>query len=262
MMDEDFIEEIRQKFELNQYEVKIWLSLLTKGISSAGEISSESNVPRSRAYDVLESLEKKGFIMLKTSKPIKYIAVNPDDIIGNFKKNLANKIGKQIEKIDEFKNSAAFLELSQYYNKGIKMLEPSELSGLLKGRANIYNQITNMIKNSSKTVALSASLNDLNNFSQFKSELIKAKKRGVGIKMIAPKTEAKLLNSLAKDFGELKNQGSDFSRFLIIDESDMLFLMANDNDVHPKHDIGIWVKSPSFAKSMNIMFNHMWDTLN
>jgi sugar-specific transcriptional regulator TrmB len=261
-MDEDFIEEIRQKFELNQYEVKIWLSLLTKGISSAGEISSESNVPRSRAYDVLESLEKKGFIMLKTSKPIKYIAVNPEDIIENLKKNLADKANRQAEKIDEFRHSAVFFELSQYYNKGIKMLEPSELSGLLKGRANIYNQINNMIKNSSKNVALSASLNDLNNFSQFRSELIKAKKRGVNIRMIAPKTETKFLNSIAKDFGELKNQDSDFSRFLIIDESDMLFLMANDNDVHPKHDIGIWIKSPSFAKSVNVMFNHMWDKLN
>ena len=261
-MDEDFIEEIRQKFELNQYEVKIWLSLLTKGVSSAGDISAESNVPRSRAYDVLESLEKKGFILLKNSKPIKYLAINPKDIIENFKKDIIIKANKQVEKIDDFKNSENFLELLQYFNKGIKTLEPTELSGLVKGRNNIYNQINNMIKNSVKTVTLSASLNDLNNFSQFKSELAKAKKRGVNIKMIAPATEMNFINSIPNELGELKNQENDFSRFLITDNSDLLFLIAKEDDNHPKNDIGIWVKSPIFAKSMSIMFNHMWDKLN
>ncbi|MFA5303035.1 MAG: helix-turn-helix domain-containing protein [Candidatus Nanoarchaeia archaeon] len=261
-MDEEFIEEIRQKFELNQYEVKIWLSLLTKGISSAGEISTESNVPRSRAYDVLESLEKKGFIMLKNSKPIKYLAVDPEDIIENFKKNILNKASKQAEKIAEFKTSEVFSELSQYYNKGIKMLEPTELSGLVKGRNNIYNQINNMIKNSTKTVTLSASLNDLNNFSQFKNELTKANKRGVIIKMVAPKNDMKFINSSINELGELKNQANDFSRFIITDDSNMLFLMANDEEIHPKHDLGLWLKSPSFAKSINVMFNHMWERLN
>lgn len=261
-MDEDFIEEIRQKFELNQYEVKIWLSLLTKGVSSAGEISAESNVPRSRAYDVLESLEKKGFILLKNSKPIKYMAANPEDIIENFKKNLLNKANKQIDKIEEFKHSESFIELSQFFNKGVKMIEPSELSGLVKGRNNIYNQINNMIKNSEKTVTLSASLNDLNNFSQFKTELAKAKKRGVNIKMVTPKADMKFINSITKDLGDLKSQDVEFSRFLITDESNMLFLMSNNDDSHPKHDVGLWVNSPSFAKSMNIMFNHMWDKLN
>jgi len=261
-MEDDFIEEVRQKFELNQYEVKIWLSLLTKGVSSAGEISAESNVPRSRAYDVLESLEKKGFIMLKNSKPIKYIAVNPEDIIENFKKNLLNKASKQAEKIDEFKNSELFSELSQYYNKGIKVIEPGELSGLVKGRNNIYNCINNMIKNSSKSLTLSASLNDLSNFSQFKSELLKAKKRGVEIKMIAPKDDSKFLNAVPKELGEFKSQDKEFSRFIITDDSNMLLLMANDKIIHPKHDIGLWVKSPIFAKSINVMFNHMWDKLN
>lgn len=261
-MDEDFIEEIRQKFELNQYEVKIWLSLLAKGISSAGEISAESNVPRSRAYDVLESLEKKGFIMLKTSKPIKYISVNPDDIIENFKKSVLYRAEKQAEKILDFKTSETFKELSQYYNKGIKMLEPTELSGLVKGRNNIYNHINNMIKNSQDSVTLSASLNDLSNISQLKNELSKANKRGVSIKMVATKSGMKMLNASVSDLAELKGQENDFSRFLIIDNANIFFLMADDKEIHPKHDIGLWVKSPSFAKTMNIMFNHMWDKLN
>ena len=48
-----------KEFGLNSYEAKIWVSLLSRGISSAGELSDISSVPRSRAYDVLESLEKR-----------------------------------------------------------------------------------------------------------------------------------------------------------------------------------------------------------
>ncbi len=52
-------------FGLNSYESKIWVALLSRGVSTAGELSDIANVPRSRSYDVLESLEKKGFVILK-----------------------------------------------------------------------------------------------------------------------------------------------------------------------------------------------------
>jgi len=53
---------------LNSYEVKIWTALLSRGVSTAGELSDIANVPRSRSYDVLESLEKKGFVKTKKRK--------------------------------------------------------------------------------------------------------------------------------------------------------------------------------------------------
>jgi UDP-N-acetylglucosamine 2-epimerase (non-hydrolysing) len=39
--------------------------LLSNGVSSAGEIAEISGVPRSRTYDVLEGLEKAGFVIQK-----------------------------------------------------------------------------------------------------------------------------------------------------------------------------------------------------
>ena len=57
---------------LNLYERKIFVSLLTKGVATAAEVSEMANVPRSRSYDVLESLAEKGFVLVQPSKPIKY----------------------------------------------------------------------------------------------------------------------------------------------------------------------------------------------
>ena len=75
IMKEDVLSDLRRYFDLNLYEVRLWSALLSRGVSTAGELSDIANVPRSRSYDVLESLEKKGFVVMKTGKPIKYIAI-------------------------------------------------------------------------------------------------------------------------------------------------------------------------------------------
>ena len=95
-------------FGLNSYEVKIWAALLSRGISSAGELSDISNVPRSRAYDVLESLEKKGFIVMKIGKPLKYIAVPPQEVIDRVKRDIHENAQSQIVLIDEIKKDEVF----------------------------------------------------------------------------------------------------------------------------------------------------------
>ncbi|MBM3304269.1 MAG: TrmB family transcriptional regulator, partial [Candidatus Aenigmarchaeota archaeon] len=46
---------------LNLYERKIFVALLAKGVATAAEVSEIASVPRSRSYDVLESLADKGF---------------------------------------------------------------------------------------------------------------------------------------------------------------------------------------------------------
>ena len=48
---------------LNLYERKIFVALLARGVATAGELSQIANVPRSRSYDILESLADKGFVV-------------------------------------------------------------------------------------------------------------------------------------------------------------------------------------------------------
>ena len=75
IVNQELVKKIKDYFNLNIYETKVWLALLSKGIASAGEIAELSGVPRSRTYDVLESLEKQGFAIAKIGKPTRSIAV-------------------------------------------------------------------------------------------------------------------------------------------------------------------------------------------
>ena len=86
VVNEEFLAELRRYFRLNLYEVRIWTAILLRGVSTAGELSDMANVPRSRSYDVLESLEKKGFVIPKVGKPMKYVAVSPEEVIERVKK--------------------------------------------------------------------------------------------------------------------------------------------------------------------------------
>ena len=99
IMQKDFLNKLKD-FGLNTYESKLWTALLSRGVSTAGELSDISNVPRSRSYDVLESLQRKGLIIMKLGKPIKYIAVPPDEVLERIKKKIMKDSEKQLQLIN------------------------------------------------------------------------------------------------------------------------------------------------------------------
>src|SRR3989338_2129496 len=141
IVKEDFLKKLKGSFDLNIYEVKIWTALLSKGVSSAGELSDISEVPRSRSYDILESLEKKGFVVMKLGKPIKYIAVEPKEVVERAKKLMWENAGESVKRLDELKGTDVLKELDLLHKQGIEFIEPTDLSGAIRGRHNIYSHL-------------------------------------------------------------------------------------------------------------------------
>src|SRR3989344_4561325 len=154
IVKENFLTKLRQTFNLNIYEVKIWTALLSRGVSTAGELSDISEVPRSRSYDVLESLEKKGFVMMKLGKPIKYIAVKPEDVVKRIKKNVEDSLSRKIKQLDDVKGTPFYDELQKLHTTGIKFVEPSDFTGSFRGRDNIYHKLNTMLENTKDSVTL------------------------------------------------------------------------------------------------------------
>src|SRR3989344_6770238 len=111
----ELVKKIKDYFNLNIYETKVWFALLSKGIASAGEIAEISGVPRSRTYDVLESLEKMGFTIMKLGKPVKYIAVKPNVIIEKLKSNAQRESEEKIQTLSKIKSAEEYHELEQLY---------------------------------------------------------------------------------------------------------------------------------------------------
>ena len=70
-------------FGLSSYESRVYLSLLSSGIRTAKEVSTESKIPFGRVYDVLSSLEDKGLIDKQESRPKKFVAKDPKSSLNN-----------------------------------------------------------------------------------------------------------------------------------------------------------------------------------
>ncbi len=263
IVKEDFLHKLRQYFGLNLYEVKIWTALLSRGTSTAGELSEISDVPRSRAYDVLETLEKKGFIMMKLGKPINYIAVEPGEVVERAKKLVKREAEESVKQLEGLKGGELLNELEALHRDGIQFIEPSDLSGSLKGRQNIYTHIETLAKNAKKSVCLATSSTGLvRKWEALKPTFQALKKKGVSIRIAAPFDSE--VTALAKEIGsvaELKNLKGMSSRFCIVDGKELVFMLMDDKDVHQTYDIGVWVKTPFFASSMANMFDVVWKGL-
>ena len=159
----ELIKRIKEFFSLNIYETKVWLALLGKGVASAGETAELSGVPRSRTYDVLESLEKRGFAIMKLGKPIKYIAVKPNVIIEKLKSNTLKNTDEKLKNLSELKNTKEYSELEQLYTVGIEPVRHEDVSGAIKGKSTIYNHIKEVLENAKKQVIICVSAEEIKN---------------------------------------------------------------------------------------------------
>ena len=252
IVQKDFLNKLKD-FGLNSYESKLWTALLSRGVSTAGELSDIANVPRSRSYDVLESLERKGFIITKLGKPIKYIAVPPSEVLERVKKKIKDDSETQTRMLETLKGSEILDELNLLHNKGIEMVEPTELTGSIRGRSNILNHLESMIKGAQKSILLVTSEEGLVRKAEYlQSAFAKAKSRGVSITIMAPLAKKATLpmEALSK-LATLKQIDDVKARYCIIDGKETLFMLLPDKGTHPTYDVGVWVNTPFFSKALH-----------
>ncbi len=260
IVKKEFLKKLKD-FGLNTYESKLWTALLSRGVSTAGELSDIANVPRSRSYDVLESLEKKGFIIMKIGKPIKYIAVPPDEIVTRVKKKIEDESKSQLSALDELKESDILDELKLLHKNGVELIEPGDLTGIIKGRNNLYNHLEAMMKSATKSICIFTTKDGLIRKSDsFKVVFKKLAERGISIRIAAP-IDAEVASIVAslKDVATVKNIPDVAGRYCLIDGKEAIFMLLDDAEVHPSYDCGVWINTPYFAKALQAQFDALWN---
>ncbi len=243
-----------KEFGLNSYEAKTWAALLLKGTATAGSLSEIAGVPRSRCYDVLESLEKRGFIIAKLGRPIKYIAVSPEEAVERLKEQLRKNTEEQIALIDEMKDAPIMDELNKLHGSGMVNIKPEELTGVLKNEKNIYNHISSMIRTSKTEVLISADAASLNNKSYFIKDAVKSLSKKPKIRILTDAPLSKEAMALLEPLAEIKTAPS-VSKFCITEQAAAMFLT---NGVDAMNESAIWVNSDHLVKGLHDLFEAKW----
>lgn len=264
IVKDEFLSRLRKIFDLNLYEVKVWTALLSRGTSTAGELSSISDVPRSRTYDILESLEKKGFILMKLGKPIKFVALKPEEVVERVKKNLVKYARERTERLEKLHGDDVLEELNSLFTKGVQFVEPSDLSGSLKGRQNLYNHMDMMIRGAEKSITIVTTKEGLNRkYEALFPAMEKCKKRGVKIRIAVPVDNSNI--KIAREFKKVAEvrdiEAKVKARIILVDSSQLMFMLLDDEKFHPNYDVGIWINTEFFAKALEQMFEIAWKEL-
>ncbi|MFC1768283.1 TrmB family transcriptional regulator [Nanoarchaeota archaeon] len=237
---------LKDNFRLNIYEIKIWTSLLSRGISSAAELADISGVPRSRCYDVLETLEKKGFVIMKIGRPIKYIAIPPNDVFNRVKKEITNETSRVIETTNELKKSETFKELELLYKTGITHIDPLKIATSITGKANINIQIRTLFEKAKSKISLHIESDSIKRSNNLKSLIKKTKKLGIKTTVY---TNDKKIKDQFKEYCSVILCRTNL-RFVIMDQKEVLFF-TTDPMINPTYENAVWIDSPFIVKQFD-----------
>ncbi|MBS6025286.1 MAG: TrmB family transcriptional regulator [Paeniclostridium sordellii] len=126
------------KIGLTDSEAKVYLALVQNGSLSGYEASKMSLVPRSKIYNVLESLVSKGFIIFtENSNSNTYAAINIEEVSKNIKYEMNNTLDKIEEELKEFESKT---DLEYIWH--------------IKEYKNVFAKCRNIIKNTKKELYL------------------------------------------------------------------------------------------------------------
>lgn len=256
----ELVKRIKEYFDLNIYETKVWLALLSKGIASAGEIAEGSGVPRSRTYDVLESLEKRGFAITKIGKPVKYISVKPTEVIEKMKNKTMKEANEKVDSLAKLKGTNEYNELEQLHNTGISPIKTDEITGSIKGRSNVVSKIRELVENAEKEVMIFTSALDFEDKSRVLVPAIE-KLTSNDIKVrVALSGDAEKIKKLNSKFNLKAKTVDSAARVFIADKKEILMMMNSENS---DEELGVWLNSPFLTTSLyNIIDSSIKNTKN
>ncbi len=156
------IERVGDRFNLGEYEIDAYLTVLEHGQLTASEIADRTEIPQPRVYDTVRSLSDRGLVELRESRPMKIIAVDPDDAFADVTSSLD-------EMIDE---------LEARYTAPAR---DTEAVSLVKSRSTILRYLEEVIDAADYELALSLTPDLLDRF----SDLLKQRNHeGVSIELL------------------------------------------------------------------------------
>ena len=131
------MEEELKLLGLSDVDVKVYLTLLQIGESSASDIAKHSNIPRTSVYDILERLEQEGLVsyIIKDFKKY-FFAAEPKTIIQNLE-STKDKITKILPELEKLKNKNSYQKITTEVYTGKKGIQ-TILGMILEDKSDLY----------------------------------------------------------------------------------------------------------------------------
>lgn len=247
-MDENI--EILKKFGLTMYESSAYIALTSLISATAVEVSEESEIPRSKIYDVLKRLAEKDFIEIEDGRPLTYNVKSPVDVLSREKEKLETEIDDAISR------------LTNIYENGMSQVQAPIWR--IYGVEKIINQELEIIKRSKNTLNMRIGFL----FEGEGEQLIKAFKNrpDLNINILASPTcyihdeKIDIIKLFKKENIAIYKANIPFVKMLLSDSKEMLHtyikFTEDKRSVIPNTAIGIWNKYEDIARNYDERFEN------
>jgi HTH-type transcriptional regulator, sugar sensing transcriptional regulator len=234
---------------LTGYEIKSYICLLEFGPMTASELSKKSSVPYSKIYDVLNSLEEKGWIESNSSRPQKFFPKSPHTAIETTKMLIDNRL----------KTSENLLvgELSPVYERtGVK--ERPEI-WVVRGLYNIATKVMEIIETCQEELLVAIPEISENIARTVQPALRLLSEKGVKITvLVSGMTNSDIVRAISR-VADVRVKDSMFGGGVIGDTSQVMILLGDAKSrLGNPEPIAIWADHTGLARFAKEYFQYLW----
>jgi sugar-specific transcriptional regulator TrmB len=228
---------------LTEYEIRAYLFLLQTGVTTADQVSKHANVPYSKVYEVLNSLERRGWIKTQAGRPRRYFPRSPVEALEATRLHIVSMMEAWRKSILE--------ELQPLYDKR-EIREKPDI-WILRGELDAINKFKEMIGNAESEIMIAAPAFTKPLWDAVLPILISLIGANVKLLIMVSRERASNLESLQK-FGEVRLRENMFGGGVIADGREALLILGE------KPSLIIWSDHIGLVKFAKDYFQHLWNT--
>lgn len=247
-MTELDVNRLLEELGLTEYEAKTLSALFRLREAEAPETSRIAQVPKTRVYDVLDRLTKRGLIIEIHGRPKKYRAIDAATVFNT----LLNEKKTQLNRLETKAN-----KLRNLIGVGEGKAEINERVMKVKDKADFVRILSQEIDSAKNSVIAFAPLGK--EHSLLKNSIKNAAEKNIEIKLIgAISEEAK---RLAKEYSELGVNLKDFEHGMhayILDGKKVILGLSDFGKESLEYHFAIWPENRPMADALQNYFNQIW----
>jgi sugar-specific transcriptional regulator TrmB len=240
-VSEEAIKTLRE-IGLTSYETRAYLALIQSGVMTASHVSESSEVPYSKIYETLNSLQRKGWIETEKGRPTQYYPKSPSEAF------LAMRL--RLEEKTRLWKQAIIDELQPLYERREFREKPD--IWILRGESSVLAKLQEMLDGARKELMVAAP-----GFARvFMDAGVPALNRlqsgGVDIRVMV--TGGWNVEEL-RGVGEIRVRDGMFGGGIIVDGREALLLLGEE-----KPTLVIWSSHVGLVQFAKDYFQHLWRT--
>jgi sugar-specific transcriptional regulator TrmB len=237
-----------QEFGLTDYEIRAYNSLLDLGAATASELSEAANVPYSKIYEVLGSLERKGWIEMEHGRPSKYYPKPPSVAIEITKQEFENKVRTN--------ETLVIQELQPLYER--KEVHERPDIWIVRGELNIIAKIRETIENAQREL-LVASPEIPDSLVDAMVPIVRSvAERGVKVLAMTMQDVSKSTMEKLSKICEVRLRAQMFGGGIIVDGREVILLLGGEGNDRERTSLAIWSDHIGLARFARNYFEYLW----